>query len=61
MEQKAQKPDAAVLCVRCHQANVARPAGFPQKDRAEHAGDEVCTTCHVAHHPGMGGEEASKP
>ena len=35
------KPDAAVLCVRCHQANVARPAGFPQKDRAEHAGDEV--------------------
>ena len=58
---KAVKPDPAVLCVRCHQSNVARPAGFPQKDRAEHAGDEVCTTCHVAHHPGMGGEEAKRP
>jgi hypothetical protein len=59
--QKAQKPDPAVLCVRCHQANVARPAGFPQKDRAEHAGDEVCTTCHVAHRPRLGGEEAKTP
>jgi hypothetical protein len=54
----AKRPDPAVLCVRCHQQNVARPAGFPQKDRAEHAGDEPCTTCHVAHHPRMG-EEAS--
>ena len=71
--QKAVRPDAAVLCVRCHQANVARPASFPQKDRAEHAGDEICTTCHVAHHPGIpqdvpsvsggrvGGEKAGKP
>jgi cytochrome c554/c'-like protein len=54
----AKRPDPAVLCVRCHQQNVARPEGFPQKDRAEHAGDEPCTTCHVAHHPRMG-EEAS--
>jgi len=59
-EHAAQRPDAAVLCVRCHQANVARPAGFPQVDRAEHAGDEICTSCHVAHHPGMGGEEEAK-
>jgi len=71
---KAQKPDAAPLCVRCHQANVARPAGFPQKDRAEHAGDEPCTSCHVAHKPGIppdlpasvsggrvGGEEPKTP
>jgi hypothetical protein len=49
-----------VLCVRCHQQNVARPSSFPQKDRAEHAGDELCTTCHVAHHPRIG-EEASRP
>jgi Cytochrome c554 and c-prime len=60
-EHKAHKPDAAVLCARCHQSNVARPADFPQKDRAEHAGDEPCTTCHVAHRPGLGGEEAKAP
>lgn len=59
-ERKAVKPDAARLCVRCHQASVARPASFPQKDRAEHAGDEACTTCHVAHHPAIGGGEEAK-
>jgi hypothetical protein len=58
---KAVRPDPLVVCVRCHQANVARPASFPQKDKAEHSGDEPCTTCHVAHHPAMGGEEAKKP
>jgi cytochrome c554/c'-like protein len=58
---KAVRPDARVVCARCHQANVARPARFPQKDIAEHAGDEPCTTCHVAHHPAMGGEEAKAP
>lgn len=60
-QHKAVKPDPGVLCVRCHQSNVARPASFPQKDRTEHAGDELCTSCHVAHHPGMGGEEAKTP
>jgi predicted CXXCH cytochrome family protein len=56
-EKKAERPDAAALCVRCHEANVARPTGFPQKDAALHAGGETCTTCHVAHKPGMGGDE----
>lgn len=56
----AERPDAAALCARCHQQNVARPASFPQVDFAEHAGDEACNSCHVAHHPGMGGEEASQ-
>jgi hypothetical protein len=51
--QKAVKPDPRVLCVRCHQANVARPARFAQIDAAEHAGQESCTTCHVAHNPGV--------
>jgi predicted CXXCH cytochrome family protein len=73
-EQKAEKPDATPLCLRCHQASVARPATFPQKDRAEHAGDESCVTCHVAHRPAIppdlptsasggqvGGEEAKRP
>jgi hypothetical protein len=57
----AKKPDPKLLCVRCHQTNVARPAHFPQIDRAEHAGDESCTTCHVAHHPRISGEEAKTP
>jgi hypothetical protein len=60
-EHKAVKPDAAALCSRCHQENVARPAGFPQKDAAEHSGGESCVTCHVAHRPGMGGEEPKQP
>ena len=56
----AHKPDARPLCVRCHQVSVARPVAFPQKDAAEHAGDESCVTCHVAHHPAMG-EEVKTP
>jgi Cytochrome c554 and c-prime len=57
-QHEAHKPDSRVLCARCHQMNVARPAGFPQIDVAEHAGKEACTTCHVAHNPGLGGGEA---
>ncbi len=50
-EQKADRPDSRVLCVRCHQANVARPARFPQVEVADHAGDEACASCHRAHDP----------
>jgi len=53
MAQKAVRPDSKLLCARCHAANVARPAGFPQVDTAEHAGGEACTSCHVAHKPGL--------
>lgn len=54
--QEAVKPDSRELCPRCHQANVARPARFPQIDVSEHMGDEACTTCHAAHDPaGEGG------
>lgn len=51
-EHPAVRPDSKVICARCHAANVARPAGFPQVDVAEHAGEEACTTCHPAHQPG---------
>ena len=48
---KAVRPDARVLCARCHKASVARPAGFPQVEPSEHAGKEVCTSCHTPHSP----------
>ena len=50
-EKKAARPDSKVLCARCHDANVARPARFPQVEVADHAGGEACTTCHAAHRP----------
>jgi hypothetical protein len=50
-EKKAARPDSRVLCARCHAANVARPARFPQVEVADHAGGEACTTCHGAHRP----------
>lgn len=52
-EKKAVRPDSRVLCARCHAANVARPARFPQVDPAEHSGNEACTSCHKAHKPGL--------
>jgi len=47
----ARRPEATPLCRGCHQANVARPAGFPQIDPAEHGGGEPCVACHAPHHP----------
>ena len=60
-EHKAEKPDSRVLCARCHEMNVARPARFPQIDVAEHAGKEACTSCHLAHKPGLGDEKGATP
>lgn len=51
LEHKAEKPDSRVLCARCHEANVARPARFPQVEGADHAGGEACASCHEAHDP----------
>lgn len=53
-EGKVKRPDAATLCVRCHSAGTARPASFPQVDVKEHAGGEICTSCHAAHAPRIG-------
>jgi predicted CXXCH cytochrome family protein len=47
----AVRPDSRVLCARCHQASVARPAGFPQVEAAEHSGGEACASCHSPHSP----------
>lgn len=48
------KLDTAVLCVRCHQANLAKPKNFPQVDAAEHSGGAACNTCHQPHTPAIG-------
>lgn len=48
-----QKLDTAVLCVRCHEANAAKPKGFPQVVSADHAGGLPCDTCHQPHSPAM--------
>ena len=48
---KPVKPAAATLCPVCHQANVAKPEGFPQVDAKEHSGGEACDSCHQAHSP----------
>lgn len=52
-----QLPDTAVLCVRCHEANSAKPRGFPQVVSAEHSGGLACNTCHKPHDPKIAGGE----
>jgi protein-arginine kinase activator protein McsA len=44
-------PDTAVLCARCHEANIAKPKAFPQVVSADHSNGVVCKTCHVPHSP----------
>jgi len=48
------KLDTTVLCARCHQANIAKPAAFPQVNAAEHSSGAACNTCHQPHSPAMG-------
>jgi hypothetical protein len=48
------KPDTAVLCVKCHEANSAKPKRFPQVISKEHAGDTACGACHKPHRPKIG-------
>ncbi len=45
------KPDTAVLCVRCHEANTAKPKNFPQVNSKEHSGGAACGDCHKPHSP----------
>ena len=45
------KIDVALLCVRCHEANIAKPKTFPQVVSADHSGGVVCDTCHKPHSP----------
>lgn len=46
-----QLPDTAVLCVRCHEANLAKPKTFPQVASKDHSGGEKCQSCHQPHSP----------
>ena len=46
-----EKLDTAVLCVRCHAANSAKPKWFPQVDAEEHSSGVACETCHQPHSP----------
>jgi len=48
------KIDVAVLCVRCHEAGIAKPRNFPQVVSAEHSGGVACNTCHQPHSPRIG-------
>jgi hypothetical protein len=48
---KPVRPDTRVLCVRCHEANAAKPKTFPQVDSKEHAGGTACGSCHQPHKP----------
>ncbi|MGC0772277.1 MAG: cytochrome c3 family protein [Candidatus Acidiferrum sp.] len=48
------KLDTAVLCVRCHEVNGARPKSFPQIVAAGHSAGLPCETCHQPHSPMIG-------
>jgi hypothetical protein len=48
---KPKLPEVTPLCVRCHEADAAKPKGFPQVATREHSGGEPCGTCHNPHHP----------
>lgn len=45
--------DTAVVCVRCHEANGAKPKTFPQVASADHAAGLPCDTCHKPHSPAI--------
>jgi hypothetical protein len=53
------KLDTFVLCSRCHEANAAKPKGFPQVVTADHSGGIACDTCHQPHHPKIETEKSS--
>ena len=52
------KLDTAVLCVRCHEANAAKPKSFPQVVSADHSNGLPCDTCHQPHSPAIAAEAA---
>jgi len=56
---KPQLPDTAVICARCHEANSAKPKGFPQVVTADHSAGLACNTCHKPHRPKIEDEPKS--
>lgn len=49
---KPAKLDTAVLCLRCHSMNAAKPVKFPQVS-ADHSGGLACDACHQPHSPAL--------
>ena len=58
---KPPKLDTAVVCARCHEANSAKPKGFPQVATADHSGGLACDTCHQPHRPKIEPVAETKP
>jgi hypothetical protein len=50
---KPVRPDGRTTCLKCHVANVAKPAGFPQIVVAEHSESGACIECHKPHSPAI--------
>jgi hypothetical protein len=50
---KPKLPDGRTVCLKCHLANVARPAKFPQVQVPEHSKSGACTECHKPHSPAV--------
>jgi hypothetical protein len=48
---KVVRPDTALLCARCHEANTAKPKWFPQVVAKTHAEGQPCGACHQPHNP----------
>ena len=51
-------PDTTVICARCHQQNIAKPANYPQVDAVEHSSGVDCKTCHSPHSPVIAAADA---
>jgi hypothetical protein len=44
-------PKVEGLCVRCHEADAAKPKRFPQVASVKHSGGVSCDGCHQPHKP----------
>jgi hypothetical protein len=49
-----------VICARCHQKNIAKPAGFPQVNAPDHSSGMPCKTCHTPHTPAIATADSTK-
>lgn len=48
---RAGRPEASPLCIRCHEADPAKPKWFKQVPTKEHSGGAACGSCHSPHSP----------
>jgi len=53
-----EKLDTAKLCVKCHEANSAKPKAFPQVASTDHSAGLACNECHQPHSPIIAAEAA---